>query len=314
MTRSFRETEGAEDWDSVELTEDTPPTISVGAMLAKVRNKLMRLVEVMTKPGLEGRWELSKFVFKTSLSAFVMKTSKSRSNRNGTSLDIPLFGAHLAAPRPHLLDYLVDEIFVQGAYDVGPLPDRPVIVDCGANIGIATFYFVHHYAPSRLVAIEPDPATYRFLLQNVTRNGWNSVETLNMAVGQNDEELNFFFDPKQPASLMMSGIQERLPVASQYVQCRRLSTLLPQHVDLLKLDVEGMEWEVIRDLAGTGAIAAVDRMAIEYHHHLPASTDRLAEFLGILEDAGFGYQLAAGRNAGDCRHEYQDVMLYVYRK
>lgn len=287
------------------------PVAYTGWMPKKLLDKVIssslrvRLAAIITKPGLRNRWELSKFV---------INTSKSHNAGDRTSVDIPLLGANLLAPHLQPLCFLVDEIFVQRAYDVGPLPERPVIVDCGANIGIATFYLVHRYAPLRLVAIEPDPTAYGFLVQNVSRNAWNAVETLNVATGESDDDLEFFFDPRQLASLRMSGIQERMPKASEIVQCRRLSGLLPDHVDLLKLDVEGMEWQVLHDLTETGAISAVDRMAIEYHHHLPASTDRLAEFLGILENVGFGYRLEASRNLGDSGPEYQDIMVYAYRK
>jgi len=280
-------------------------------MLKKLVNKAIsssmrvHLAEIIAKRGLRNRWELSKFV---------INTSKVQNVEDRMSVDIPLLGANLLAPHLQPLRRLVDEIFIQGTYDVGPLPERPVIVDCGANIGIATFYLVHRYAPLRLVAIEPDPTAYGFLEQNVARNAWSAVETLNVAAGESDDDLEFFFDPKQLASLRMSGIQERMPKASEIVQCRRLSRLLPDHVDLLKLDVEGMEWQVLHDLTETGAISAVDRMAIEYHHHLPASTDRLAEFLGILENVGFGYRLEASRNLGDSGPEYQDIMVYAYRK
>jgi FkbM family methyltransferase len=265
----------------------------------------VQLAQIVTKPGFRNRWDLSKFV---------IKTSRSQNIEDVTSVDIPLLGANLVAPRLHHLRYLVNEIFIEGTYDVGVLPDRPVIVDCGANIGIATFYFVHRYSPRQLVAIEPDPTAYGFLTRNVSRNAWNAVELLNVAASDSDGQLEFFFDPGQAASLTMSGIRERMPVACEVVQCRRLSSLMPSHVDLLKLDVEGMEWQVLRDLTETGAISAVDRMAIEYHHHLPASTDRLSEFLAILENAGFGYRLEASRNPADSGPEYQDIMLYAHRK
>jgi len=52
-----------------------------------------------------------------------------------------LFGVPLRAGSYRVLTFLVQEIFLQGNYDVGPLPAEPVIVDCGANIGIASFFF-----------------------------------------------------------------------------------------------------------------------------------------------------------------------------
>ena len=112
----------------------------------------------------------------------------------------------------------------------------------------------------------------------------------------------------------MSGLRDRLHKASRRVEVVRLSSELPAHVDLLKLDVEGMEWDVLEDLVEAGALPRIDRLAVEYHHHLPASSNRLSEFVGILETAGFGYEIAAHRPAGSCGPRYQDVMVYAYRQ
>ena len=37
--------------------------------------------------------------------------------------------------------FLVHEIFVHGAYDFHPARPDPVILDCGANVGMASLYF-----------------------------------------------------------------------------------------------------------------------------------------------------------------------------
>ncbi len=113
----------------------------------------------------------------------------------------------------------------------------------------------------------------------------------------------------------MSGIKERQPNGKTItVDCVPLSSLIPANIDLLKIDVEGMEWEIMDDLEASGAIAGVQRLAIEYHHHLPAGRDDLATFLGRLESAGFGYEIGATRSPGRLGGFYQDVMIYGYRK
>jgi hypothetical protein len=93
-----------------------------------------------------------------------------------------------------------------------------------------------------------------------------------------------------------------------------LSTLLPDSVDLLKLDVEGAEGDVLDDLVQTGALDRVAEVVMEYHHHLD-DQDRLGGVLSLLERAGFGYQVATAENhailgAGS----FQDVLLYAYRR
>jgi hypothetical protein len=81
-------------------------------------------------------------------------------------------------------------------------------------------------------------------------------------------------------------------------------------VDLLKLDVEGAEHEVLEDLMSSGSLARVERMAIEYHHHLAPGDDRLAGFLNRLEASGFTYLLEAGPKPGD-PGQFQDIMIHA---
>ena len=94
----------------------------------------------------------------------------------------------------------------------------------------------------------------------------------------------------------------------------RLSPYLEGPVDFLKLDVEGSERDVLQELADAGKLALVEQMVVEYHHHLEPGTDRLAAFLGLLEEHGFGYQLAAPLRLPIARDTFQDVLVYAYRK
>jgi FkbM family methyltransferase len=218
----------------------------------------------------------------------------------------------LRAYRPYYLDFLVREIFTEGAYDIGPLPDRPVIIDCGANIGIASVYFSLTYPGCHLMAFEPDPVAFDLLTQNTAT--LTDFQALNLAVGAKKGALDFFTDEGKPGSARMSGIRERQPNGTLIVvDCVRLSSLLPEHVDLLKIDVEGMEWAILDDLEESGAFGTIDRMVIEYHHHLPLSANRLAEFLTRIERAGFAYEIGAERKRGRLDPMFQDVMIYAYR-
>jgi hypothetical protein len=94
----------------------------------------------------------------------------------------------------------------------------------------------------------------------------------------------------------------------------RLSQFISKAVDLLKLDVEGAEFEVLEDLVLSGKIALVQSMMIEYHHKISNSPSRLASFLETLETQGYEYQIAAaGCNpilgSGEC----QDIVIGAFR-
>jgi len=60
-----------------------------------------------------------------------------------------------------------DKIFGQREYE-SPFPDiNPMlIVDAGANIGIATVYYATRYPNTKIIAIEPEPDNFDMLTRN----------------------------------------------------------------------------------------------------------------------------------------------------
>ncbi|MCZ7592833.1 MAG: FkbM family methyltransferase [Kiritimatiellae bacterium] len=68
----------------------------------------------------------------------------------------------------------------------------------------------------------------------------------------------------------------------------RLRDQLADSVDFLKVDIEGAEFDVIRDCADR--LSNVDRLFIEYHSEAD-KPQRLDEMLAIIRQAGFRYQI-----------------------
>src|ERR1035437_596152 len=62
------------------------------------------------------------------------------------------------------------EIFVNNQYYFKSDTDEPIIIDCGANIGMATLYFNFIYPKANIFSFEPDPNTYALLEKNVINN------------------------------------------------------------------------------------------------------------------------------------------------
>jgi hypothetical protein len=81
------------------------------------------------------------------------------------------------------------------------------------------------------------------------------------------------------------GFQRRGPDAGSLskdadssVATIRLAETLPEHVDLLKMDIEGGEFEVLKDLYETNALRRVERLVIECH----VTVDVLDDFVRLL--------------------------------
>ncbi len=215
------------------------------------------------------------------------------------------------------LHFLFREIFVRNDYFFETGARGPLVVDCGANIGLATLFFKWLYPGCEVHAFEPDPETFALLKDNVERNGLADVHLHNVALCDRDGAVEFFVPQGGHGSLVMGLVPGRIPEAERrriVVDGRRLSTYLEgRDVDFLKMDVEGAERPVFGELARAGALPRVKEMVVEYHHNLEGTTAGFAGFLQLLQDSGYAYQLDATRGAAELAAEFQDVLVWACR-
>lgn len=244
------------------------------------------------------------------LSRLLRLTLQPASGRPGT---IRLFGSPVEFFDAASLLHLFRELFVELSYYVDGLPTAPLIVDCGSNLGISILFFKRLYPDCRVVGFEPDPATFEMLKRNVAASRLMNVELHDLALGRERGRTKLFIDRDRPGWLQMSTRGERGQPDSIEVKRDTLSRFVTERVDLLKLDVEGAELEILEDLMEHGKLGSIDRMLIEFHHHIRDEEDLLAGALNILESSGFGYQLQSYLKRPIPSRTYQNVLIYAYR-
>src|SRR2546429_5940042 len=191
---------------------------------------------------------------------------------------------------------LFAEIFLRDTYGLVLEMHEPRILDCGANCGFATAYFKLAYPDAWIVAFEPAPEAFRMLEHNVRVNRLSNVELVNAACGRKEGKAGFTVS--EGSSFLSSGNLYRRSGTALDVPLVRVYAWVKEHVDLLKLDVEGAEHDVLDDLIETGLISRVEHLAIEYHHLIASAESQLGSFLHKLEACGFNYSLLAGE--GPC--------------
>ena len=156
-------------------------------------------------------------------------------------------------------------IFVAGEYAFRAGRPDPFILDCGANIGIATLYFKTAYPRARVLSFEPHPASFDVLRRNVEDNRLAGVELRQAAVGDRDGTLTLYDSPDEEAALNVSFDAGWVGGREFTAPVERLSDRIDGPVDFLKLNVEGAEYAVVDDLVATGAFREVREAVVCWH-------------------------------------------------
>jgi FkbM family methyltransferase len=184
------------------------------------------------------------------------------------------------------------QIFLRRIYRV-QATDR-AILDLGANIGIFTLYAARFAPQAKIFSFEPFPSTFSRLLATVHVHHLDSrVTCLNYAAtGANGTRVMPDLPvPSQRRALALTpspaGTKSGAKPGTQVVGKTLESILEECHVpkvDLLKMDIEGSEYEVLLSTSQT-ALARIRRIALEYHgDSAPYSKQQLFHHLG---KAGF---------------------------
>ncbi len=156
-------------------------------------------------------------------------------------------------------------------------------VDVGANVGFYTLLFARLVGPTGSVyAFEPMDGDG--LQANVDLNGYHQVTVQRVAVGAAPGLVSIGRPPEAEGA--SSGMWRRgADVDAREVEQIALDDYLGvRHVRLVKIDVEGMEPDVLAGLSRTLAEGRVDALVAEMHEHLLDDPQRV---LDPLAAAGF---------------------------
>jgi FkbM family methyltransferase len=144
--------------------------------------------------------------------------------------------------------------FPQGQTLQGLCEPGDVVVDVGANIGYMALIAARAVGPNgRVVAIEPAQRSFALLETNVARNFPDRIVAVRAACDEADGTATLFVSEysEEHNSLrpepVLGGIHEEVVPARSL---RSLCGELQIHPDVVKIDVEGAEWPVLKGLLG----------------------------------------------------------------
>lgn len=173
----------------------------------------------------------------------------------------------------------------------------PIIVDIGANAGIFSLPIIQASASeARLIAVEPNPEMVTRLRTNIALNGLTQVRVEELAVSDSPGEARLHFSPNGNPGEARLGLAFTAEAGGIDVPVSTLPELAKRHdiaeIDLLKVDVEGMEDRVILPALREERLK-VDRIYFEDSHSEHWAQDVVSE----LREAGYREETRFGDNA-----------------
>lgn len=196
---------------------------------------------------------------------------------------------HLVALRPRADVQVARELLSKDAYSPpAAIEDvlskrAPVILDLGANIGLYALSEVARYGSScRVVAVEPDPGNVALLRRNVAQNGLEAQISVEQAAVATESGSALFMSGQSELSHVAREADDGLEAIE--VPTRDAFSFM-EHADVVKIDIEGSEWDILRD-PRLREISAVG-LALEWHAHCSQSNDPRSLARRLLGEAGF---------------------------
>lgn len=218
--------------------------------------------------------------------------NKLRPPRPGKLAHIPVGPYTFYFPSIDYFAGLFAEIFLNETYYL-PQTQEPIrVIDCGANIGMSLLYIKIRAPRANVLCFEPNPAARAVLEKNIKENKWETeVKVLPYALGKEKGTVDFFVDAREATSSGGStGHYQNSAhrnLNSYTVDVDILSRYVDHKVDLLKIDIEGGEFDVLEDLVARNKLHFVAGLQLEYHYFPGVTTRALSDMLVLLESGGF---------------------------
>ena len=191
------------------------------------------------------------------------------------------------------------EFFVYDRYKDFNLEGCENVIDAGASVGLFTQYMLNKGA-KQVASIECDDRSIVALFSNFISNP--KVKIIGVALSDNDGEKELYWKEDNPLvnSLDINGSEFSTQdnPNSKTVKTTTLETLISNlnwdQIDLLKIDIEGSEWDVI-NTTPDDTFQSIDKILLEYHW----PKGRLQSIISRLQSLGFKHMFESGCNGSE---------------
>jgi FkbM family methyltransferase len=210
-------------------------------------------------------------------------------------------GVDLSLQARSLDTYIVNEIWVDKIYTPSSkfaIRDGWVVVDLGGHKGIFSVFAATAAKDVKVFTFEPSPENFQLLSRNIQLNNLANIKAFNIAVsGESGESVLHLFPDNGQNSLLQRSNPQLRPTSDVRVETWSVARVLlevPAPVNLLKMDIEGMEYQALFSCPAED-LRKVERIALEYHEDVVRTSHRVPELIEFLNRRGFATRLDPAR-------------------
>lgn len=196
---------------------------------------------------------------------------------------VTIFDHKIVMPDVASFFSVLPEIFDRKIYSFKAETDSPLIIDCGANIGLSVIFFKRLYPEAKIIAFEPDGNIFKYLKTNTESFELDNVTLVNKGLWHEKTTLSFYSEGADGGRIAGSAaLGNKITIETVKLG----EYLKGKEIDFLKIDIEGAECEVLSESAAY--LGNVKNIFIEYHSFYD-KPQTLSEILNVLKEAGFRY-------------------------
>lgn len=207
-------------------------------------------------------------------------------NKKSAPIKIPFISPNNDMVGPSYVDFFYSDL-CRGMDFSG------IILDAGANVGFFTA-LAKNKGAKRIYSAEPDPAAFSCLENNFTDDP--NVICLNKALSDTTDVVLFDLSLGSSVASTINKYNKHVDTHSIFVESFSLPTFftLENNINLLKLDIEGAEYEVLNSLSSY-YYKKINQIFLEFHgdpkplFHKLENEGYVAEYRDSNENSDCGF-------------------------
>ncbi len=167
----------------------------------------------------------------------------------------------LVSPDPLLQPF--NEAVLAGEYSVPLTRPKPVILDIGACVGAFTVWAHKKWPSAAIHAYEPNPALQRALFENVDYASGVTLHSCAVVGQATTAQTRLYLGKDNAGQSSTAGLAHKDAAKSTLVDVIGADEL--PLADFIKIDAEGVEWDILERLHALYRLNSVSAIAYEYH-------------------------------------------------